>query len=238
VPLAVHLLGLLDFDSAWRLQQRLAFESSDRNAPQAWLLVAEHPPLVTIGRDGSWADVRMTSEELDSRRLEVRWVGRGGGTILHAPGQLAVYTILPLEWLGLRVGPYLDALYDGLASAAMEHGALVEDDSRRRSIRGRTGLLGMIAAAVRGGVSYFGAYLNVAPAMDAVRRVMSDPAQPAPMSSLAVERQGAVRMTAVRESVVRHVSAALGFERYHWNTGHPLLLPSSPARSPRAARAG
>ena len=43
------------------------------------------------------------------------------------------------------------------------------------------------------------------------------------MSCLVAERGQAVRMTAVRTAIVRHLAEALGCPRCHMHTGHPLL---------------
>src|SRR4051812_20367886 len=86
--LEVHLLGLVDFDSAVFLQEKLLYETSERNDTQGALLVCEHPPVVTIGREGSSSHILANSSELTARQIETRWVNRGGGSIMHAPGQL------------------------------------------------------------------------------------------------------------------------------------------------------
>ena len=44
--------------------------------------------------------MRLTGAELAQRQLAIRYIGRGGGAILHAPGQLAIYPIVPLDWHG------------------------------------------------------------------------------------------------------------------------------------------
>src|SRR2546427_10169943 len=94
--LSVYLLGSVDFEAALAFQRRLAYEVAG-NRDSGALLLCEHAPLVTIGRHGSWRHVVLEPEELRARRWPVRWVNRGGGCILHAPGQLAIYHILPLD---------------------------------------------------------------------------------------------------------------------------------------------
>jgi lipoate-protein ligase B len=50
--LQVYLLGQVGFEDALNFQRRLAFQvAGDRS--QAGLLICEHPPLITIGREGS-----------------------------------------------------------------------------------------------------------------------------------------------------------------------------------------
>ena len=61
-PLEVYLLGIVDFDSALFLQERLAYEISGRSDAMGTLLLCEHPPLITVGREGSRSHIRSRGE--------------------------------------------------------------------------------------------------------------------------------------------------------------------------------
>lgn len=236
--IAAHLLGVVDFESCLALQQRLVYETSGRSDGQISLLLCEHPLLVTVGRNGSRGDVRFDAGELASHKLDVRWVNRGGATLLHAPGQLAIYPIVPLEWHGFTVGEYLTRLQAGVSAALAEVGIQIREETDRFGVWGRSGQLASIGVAVKSWVTYFGAYINVCPNMQLVRRVHSDALDAAPMSSLLVERQHGVRMAGIRERMIRHVSRALGTDRYHIHSGHPLLARCAPHPREATARAG
>ena len=107
--LQVFMLGEVEFEAALRFQRRLHYEiSGDRT--QTALILCEHPPLITVGRQGSRAHILCEAQELRARRWPVRWVNRGGGTLLHLPGQLALYPIVPLERFGLGLDNYLQRL--------------------------------------------------------------------------------------------------------------------------------
>src|SRR6184192_1225806 len=105
--LQVYLLGSVDFEAALALQHRLAFEVAC-NRSAAFLLVCEHPATITIGREGSWRHLRSGPDELRAQGLPVRWVNRGGGCLLHIPGQCVLYPILALDRLGLGLQDYLE----------------------------------------------------------------------------------------------------------------------------------
>ncbi len=235
--LAAHLLGLIDFGACLALQHRLVYEAAGRADGQITLLVCEHPLAITIGRLGSRGHLRAAHGELTSRQIEPRWVNRGGGCLVHAPGQLAIYPIVPLEWHGLTVGDYLNRLQSGLAAALTDVGFSTSTRPDRYGLWGHTGQLAAVAAAVKNWVTYFGAYLNVSPAMFPQRWVESDPHQRASMTSLAAERRQPVRMSGVREAVVRRLAEALGCDRYHLHSGHPLS-PRPRDASPAPARVG
>jgi len=224
-----HLLGRVDFATCLALQQRLVHKAGEFDAESITVLLCEHPDIITIGRAGSRGHIRMGRRELTSRGLEVRWIGRGGGCILHSPGQLAVYPIVPLAPYAWTVGNYLQRLRQALAASLVETGVRVETRPDRFGIWGRTGQLVAVGAAVRDWVTYHGAFINVHPAMGVYRFIDSGagralpPGERATMSCLLAERGKTTRMTTVRASVVANLAAALDCDRYHLHTGHPLL---------------
>ena len=220
--LEVYLLGLVDFDSARFLQDRLVYEISGRSDAQAALLVCEHPPIVTIGREGSRAHVLAEPRELVARQMDVRWLNRGGGCLVHAPGQLAVYPILPLERLGIGVAGYRRRLEESVIDTTRE---IQVPASRRPDEPGvwcRTGQFAFLGAAVKGWISYHGMFINVSPPTDLLKLVRS--VKPGDrVTTLAAERCRLTSMHAVRSGLVRNLARRLGYERHHLYTGHPLL---------------
>src|SRR5262249_32813732 len=94
--LQVYLLGTVEFDAALAPQRRLVSEGAGDRSRGA-LVLGEHPPLITVGRRGSRAHIHAEPGELRARQWGVRWVNRGGGCLLHLPGQLAVYPVLSLD---------------------------------------------------------------------------------------------------------------------------------------------
>lgn len=220
--LEVHLLGLVDFDAAIALQDRLVFEISGRNDTQAALLLCEHPPLITLGREASIAQVLADPAELRTAEIDVRWISRGGGAIPHAPGQLAVYPILPLQRLGLGLCEYRSRLEEALVAACHD----LQVPARRRpqapGVWSRAGRVAWIGAAVKSWTSYLGAYLNVDPDPTFLALIDSD-ADHECSTSLQAQRLQRISMSKVRESVLRHIARQFGYERQHVYGGHPLL---------------
>ncbi len=150
-------------------------------------------------------------------------MNRGGGTLVHCPGQLAVYPIVPLRWHDLSPGEYLRRLQAALAETLTELGVQVHVPPGRCGVWGRTGQIASLGVAVRDWVTWHGAYLNVSPAMGLLRLVESDPLGHTPAGSISAERRGVVRMATVRAVLVRHLTEAFGCDRYHLYTGHPWL---------------
>ncbi len=232
-------MGLVDYDECLALQHRLVYESAGRDDGQITLLLCEHPSIISIGRHGSRADVRQGPEQLISRQLELRWVARGGGAILHLPGQLAVYPIVPLRWHGWSVGNYLRRLQTGLENVTADLGFAAQTREGRFGLWGRRGQVAAMGVAVRGDISCHGIYLNVATEKSVLgyvdtnpRRSPLDPEKPV-MSSLLAEMGRPAKMTKVRALMVQHLSDAFAASRFHMHTGHPLL--SAVRRSSRGS---
>jgi lipoyl(octanoyl) transferase len=224
--LRVYLLGTVEFEAALALQRALAYEVSGERRSAA-LVVCEHPPLITVGRQGGPGQLHLGPDELRARRWRVRWVNRGGGCLLHLPGQMNVYPVLPLDRLGLGVEAYLHRLQRVIV-------AVLDDFSVKAMTRpGRAGvwvgdrLIAGVGVAVRDWVAYFGVALNVNPDLAPFRLVQTGPGD-GPMTSLARERNGGLRPSLVRERLLEHFAAAFGFARTALFHQHPLL--ARPAR--------
>ncbi len=221
--LEVHLLGEVPFDDALALQQRLVYEASGEHSPNICLLVCDHPPTITIGRLGSRAHLRAPAAELASRQIELRWVNRGGGALVHGPGQLALYPIASLAARAWTVGAFVTRFRAGLAAVLADLGVGNHLQHSLLALSGRTGQLVHFGLAVKSWTTYFGAYINVQPARHLASLVESDPADRAPASSLMIERQSPVKMTSVRAAVIARLAESFGTPRYHVYSGHPLL---------------
>jgi lipoyl(octanoyl) transferase len=233
--LEAHLLGEVTFDTVLALQQRLVYEVSGHHGSAISLLLCEHPPVITIGRLGSRAHLRATTAELNSRQIELRWVNRGGGTILHSPGQLAVYPVVSLAAQGWTVGEFLGRFQDGLEAVLADVGLGKHLDRGALGLSGRTGQLVSFGLAVKSWTSYYGAYINVHPSRNLARLVQSDPDDRIPASSLMIERQSPVKMTSVRAAVIARLAESFGTPRHHVYSGHPLLS-RNPSRHHESAR--
>ena len=96
--ISVLQLGTLDYATGLRLQQRLV---ELRKAGQIGdvLLLLEHTPVITLGRNAKASNVIALPELLAQRGVEVFESDRGGDVTFHGPGQLVGYPIFDLRGL-------------------------------------------------------------------------------------------------------------------------------------------
>jgi lipoyl(octanoyl) transferase len=225
--LQAYLLGTVSFDAALALQRMLVYQTSgDRELGS--LLLCEHPPMISVGRHGSRAHILYEPAELQNRGWPVRWVNRGGGCLLHLPGQLAVYPVIAIDSRGWGVQTYIEHLQQVVL-------AVLDDFSIRGAVHPdqpgvwvNDRLIASVGIAVRDWVAYFGIYFNCQPDLYPFRNVRVDPQSREPMTSLVRERRGPLRLSMVRERFVEHFAARFNFERTSLFFHHPSL----PRRAP------
>ena len=226
ISVDAHLLGKVAFADCQRLQDRLEFEAVDNQSLRITVMIAEHSPLITVGRNGSRGHVLLTDQQLRRERLELRWVSRGGGCVLHSHGQIAVYVICHLRRLDWSVGSYLSRVRCALVQTCEQFRIpVLQRPARGFGVWARSGQLATLGVAVRRDVTSYGAFFNVNPAM----RLFSFVRPAVPMddvtsqSSLMAECRQGVKMTAVRVALIEQLAHVFGSEQCHLQTGHPYL---------------
>lgn len=100
-------LGRISFADGLAIQQRVI---AARKAGEIGdtLLLLEHPPVLTLGRNSKRVNILASDELLRARGVELHEINRGGDVTYHGPGQLVGYPIFDLrgEWPGKK-GPHL-----------------------------------------------------------------------------------------------------------------------------------
>jgi lipoyl(octanoyl) transferase len=94
--ISVLQLGTLDYATGLRLQQKLVQFRKDGLISDV-LLLLEHTPVITLGRNAKTANVIASSAQLIERGVELFECDRGGDVTFHGPGQLVGYPIFDLR---------------------------------------------------------------------------------------------------------------------------------------------
>jgi lipoyl(octanoyl) transferase len=130
-------LGLIDYKSAWDLQEKLLFENvAVKTATRATyrdmdpvaiptvqhLLFCEHPPVYTLGKSGDQSHILISDEEMKERGIAFFHTNRGGDITFHGPGQVVGYPIMDLEKYYTDIGKYLRNLEEVMIKVMAEYG--------------------------------------------------------------------------------------------------------------------
>ena len=123
--ISIVQLGTIDYATGLRLQQQLiALRKEDKISDV--LLLLEHKPVITLGRNAKAANVVASPELLKQRGVELFECDRGGDVTFHGPGQIVGYLIFDLR---------------GLASAHVGTGALARPVERSSTARRHLGVI-------------------------------------------------------------------------------------------------
>jgi lipoyl(octanoyl) transferase len=126
-------LGRLGYSEAFELQRSLV-ERRKRGEIPDQLLIVEHPPVITMGRNAHQENVLADPALLARAGIEFHHTDRGGDVTYHGPGQVVGYPILDLREWKRDVVAYVRGI------EAVLIGALSQFDIRSRRLEGATGV--------------------------------------------------------------------------------------------------
>ncbi len=92
-------LGTVDYATGLRLQRQLVALRKEEKIGDV-LLLLEHSPVITLGRNAKAANVIASPELLAQRGVELFATDRGGDVTFHGPGQIVGYPIFDLRGFG------------------------------------------------------------------------------------------------------------------------------------------
>jgi lipoyl(octanoyl) transferase len=163
-------LGKVGYQDAWELQREISLARRSGALTDDVLLLLEHPPVYTVGRQGESRHLGAGPEALVAAGAEFLEVDRGGSVTFHGPGQLVAYPIVRLAGIFPIAGHpahgdvdrYLRALEAGLIATAGAYGVEVTRRPPYTGVWADERKLGAIGVKLAGGVTTHGVALNVA----------------------------------------------------------------------------
>ena len=160
--LRVRWLGRLPYTEAWDLQRAIHEGKVAGRTGDDYLLLLEHPPVFTIGRNGDASNLLVDRAGL---KAEVHHVDRGGDITFHGPGQLVGYPILSLKD-PKQVVPYVRRLEKVLIRTLEDFGIEGWTEDGLTGVWTERGKAGAIGVRVSRRVTMHGFSLNLSPDMD------------------------------------------------------------------------
>ena len=226
-------LGRLDYAAALERQEQVCALRQQEQIGDVLLLV-EHPPVLTLGRNSDREHLVAGEDTLARRGISLFETNRGGDVTYHGPGQLVGYPILNLRSftppLGIVV--YLRWLEEVLIRACADFGVLTQ------RVPGRTGVWTMpggevaekkIAALgvhVARGVTTHGFALNVTTDLEDFHLIVPCGIRDRGVTSLEMETdpENSPSMDQVANAISRHFGRVFGRQMV-WLEALEDLLP-------------
>lgn len=210
-------LGQVPYAEAWELQRRLAAARAT-GAVDDTLLLLEHPPVYTVGRQGRSEHLLDPPEELCRRGAEVFDVDRGGSVTFHGPGQLVAYPIVglaevfPLPGRPDRgdLGRYLRALEEAVVRVVAEVGVIAGRRPPYTGVWVGNDKLAAVGVKLSSGVTMHGLALNVTTDLRWFAAIVPCGIRDGGVTSVAALGVGEVACTDLAPRLAYHLAEQLG----------------------------
>ena len=124
-PAQLRRFGMVLYPAGLRMQQALAREVGEKDLPDQ-LIILEHDPVFTLGRNATPADIHMSEDFLASQGVSVHRTDRGGEVTYHGPGQIVAYPICNLRGGREDVGRLVRGLEEAMIRTAADFGVVAD----------------------------------------------------------------------------------------------------------------
>lgn len=111
VELDIVFLDKMDYSRVLHLQEKIRADVMEDRRKNTLLLV-EHNPVYTIGRNGNESNILLPTKQLREEGIDVHHIKRGGDVTYHGPGQIVGYPIVNLKSLRKGIKEYVNCLED------------------------------------------------------------------------------------------------------------------------------
>jgi lipoate-protein ligase B len=150
----------LDYEHALELQMRICEIKKTGFVPDV-LLLLEHPPVITLGRNGDWHNLVVSEETLRARGVSRYQADRGGDITFHGPGQLVGYPLLKLEPHEQDTHRYMRNLEETIIRVLGEFGIQAGREGKLTGVWTKAGKICAMGVHISRWVTRHGFALNV-----------------------------------------------------------------------------
>ena len=197
-------LGLRPYREVWELQHRLHEAVREGREPDTWI-VAEHLPVITLGRQAKRTNVLLSAEQLARRGIELVEIERGGDVTYHGPGQLVVYPIRRLPRFR-EVVPLVRSLEAAVINVCARFGVPGERWSGHAGVWVGRNQICAVGLAIKRMVSLHGIALNVSTELSYDRVIVPCGLPERGITSLSAEAGRVVGMDEAKSVVLEELA--------------------------------
>lgn len=229
-------LGRVPYAATAALQIELR-EALRRGEGPERLLLLEHDPVFSVGRNATAADVLWSPAELALHGVEVQPTDRGGQVTFHGPGQLVGYPILDLNPDRRDIRRYVRDLQSVLVRTLADFGVVAEGgEGDRIGVWVGQRKIASIGVHLSRWRTTHGFALNVAPQLALFGGIVACGMPDVEMTSIARETGAEPALESVAARVLDHFGAV--FDRELVGDPAPMLLRPSESAAVASAEMG
>ncbi|MGE5363900.1 MAG: lipoyl(octanoyl) transferase LipB [Bacteroidota bacterium] len=209
--------GMIDYDTAWKLQKHL-FEERHRGNVNDTLLLLEHPHTYTLGKTADKSNLTCTPEYLREKGISVFDIDRGGDITYHGPGQIVGYPVINLNEWHADAHLYLRSLEEVIIRTLGQYGL------KTGRIEGLTGVwienrkIAAIGIKISRWITMHGFALNVSTDLDYFGGIIPCGIRDKEVTSLNKELQRDITVENVKEKLLDNFKHIFSYDRIACST--------------------
>jgi lipoate-protein ligase B len=212
--LLVQRLGLVDYESALKIQKETELAIKNGTQPDT-LLLLEHPHTLTIGRRGDSSSVLLNQEQLKSRNVTLFETNRGGKVTYHGLGQVVGYPIIDLSPDREDVHRYVRNLEEVLIRTMRDFGIEAFRIEGLTGVHTQRGKVAAIGVHIARWITTHGFALNVNTDLSYFDLIIACEGEPVTSMEELLGRQ--TELSTVEDRIVDHFTAVFDYQ------SHPCL---------------
>lgn len=191
-------LGLIEHHRAEEIQLARLNSILDGTGHDA-LYLLEHPPVITLGRQGGIENLMISEDQLKKMGVKVVQTKRGGNITCHYPGQLVVYPVVHIEKRRGGIRKFFSDMEETAISTAARFGVDAGKSEGRPGVWTNRGKLCSIGIGVRKWITYHGLSFNISTDMSLFNAITLCGLTGAQPTSLSLEAGRDIEVSEVKD---------------------------------------
>lgn len=206
---SVQNIGFKNYTEVFDLQEKLREELLTDAIPNT-ILICEHPPTFTVGKQDVAEDWLSHNDAIKKDGIEIVKCNRGGRITYHGPGQMVVYFIVKIADYSEGVKDFVSKIEDICIRTISSFGLNAERKSEHPGVWVNNKKIVAIGLNISRGVSIHGIAINVDPELAHYRHIVPCGIREFGVTSLAKELNRKVSMEEVQQAFLKSLEKIFG----------------------------
>ncbi|NNJ51614.1 MAG: lipoyl(octanoyl) transferase LipB [Ignavibacteriaceae bacterium] len=203
-------VGFIDYKEAWDLQ-RVIFNRRLNSEIEDVLILLEHPNTYTLGKTADRENLKGNQEFLNSNKISVYDIDRGGDITYHGPGQIVGYPIIDLNNWEKDTHKYLRALEEVIIKTCSDYRLNCERNLQHTGVWIEDRKIAAIGIKVSRWVTMHGFAFNVNTDLNLFNGIIPCGIQDKSVTSLKNELRREINIEEVKEKLIKHFNEIFSY---------------------------
>jgi lipoyl(octanoyl) transferase len=206
-------LGLIDYKEAWDLQKH-TFELRHQKKIDDIIFLLEHPHTYTLGKVADEKNLIGSKEYLNSKKISVYNIDRGGDITYHGPGQIVGYPIIDLNDWQNDTHKYLRALEEVIIKTSAYYGISAIRDPKYTGVWVENRKIAAIGIKISRWITMHGFAFNVNTDLSLFTGIIPCGIVDKEVTSLQKELSRTVPIPGVKEILLKNFKEVFGYNKF------------------------